>query len=204
MISLKLQFLFIHVPKTAGNAIQSILRNYSEEKITKTAPHHDGIERFEIRSDAYNIRKHSSLSEYQAQLGKNVIDPLYKFTCIRNPWDRAISFYFSPHRGKVTWNREQFIIFLDQVRPVTTFISSIESDSADDCFGNMDYYIRYERLNEDFRHICSSIRIPHQDLPLRNASSHDHYTAYYDSELVDIVGARYQDEIRFFNYEFGG
>jgi len=33
MISIKHNFIFIHVPKTAGNSFQNILKNYSEDKI---------------------------------------------------------------------------------------------------------------------------------------------------------------------------
>ena len=36
MISLARQFLFVHVPKTAGNAIQNKLRAYSEDVVVVT------------------------------------------------------------------------------------------------------------------------------------------------------------------------
>jgi hypothetical protein len=99
MISLSHGFLFIHIPKTAGNAIQNVLKQYSEETIVTIAPYQDRVERFEVRSGEYEIRKHSGLAEYQSRLGKSVTDQLFKFTCVRNPWERAISFFFSPHRG---------------------------------------------------------------------------------------------------------
>jgi len=51
MISLKYGFIFIHIPKTAGNSIQNVLKLYSEDKIVCTAPYQDGVERFELRSD---------------------------------------------------------------------------------------------------------------------------------------------------------
>ena len=93
MISLKHGFLFIHIPKTAGNSIQNILQDYSEENLVCGAPYQDGVERFEVRSDDYTIHKHSTLSDYHQQLGSEVIDSLFKFTCVRNPWERMISFY---------------------------------------------------------------------------------------------------------------
>ncbi len=36
MISLEHRFLFIHVPKTAGNALQNVPKDYSEDTITAT------------------------------------------------------------------------------------------------------------------------------------------------------------------------
>jgi hypothetical protein len=108
LISLAHNFLFVHIPKTVGNSIQNVLRTYSEDKIVRLAPHQDGIERFEVRSDKFNIHKHSTLQDYRAELGDEVFQRLFKFTSVRNPWDRMVSFYFSPHRGPVSWNREQF------------------------------------------------------------------------------------------------
>ncbi len=201
MISLQHRFLFIHIPKTAGNAIQNILRKYSEEKIVQIAPHQDGIERFEVRSDDYKIRKHASLAEYQVQLGVETIDPLFKFTCVRNPWQRMISFYFSPHRGEVSWNRKQFIALVNQVRPVPDFVSSVSDDApGEKCFNNMDFFMRYDKLDEDFKRACERIGIPHEMLPRRNVSNRAHYSSYYDDELIDLVKQRFQNEIRFFGF----
>ncbi len=203
MISLKYRFLFIHIPKTAGNSIQNILRDYSEEHVVKILPHHDGVERFEIRSDSYTIKKHSTLLEYQNQLGAGKIDGLFKFTCVRNPWDRLISFYFSPHRFTNTWDKDDFISLMANVLPVTAFLSSSEGDrSGQKCFRNVDYYIRYEALNQDFESVCNRIGIPHVRLPRRNASMREHYSTYYDDELKEMVGDRFREEIKFFGYEF--
>jgi Sulfotransferase family len=139
LISLAHNFLFVHIPKTAGNSIQNVLRTYSEDKIVRLAPHQDGIERFEVRSDKFNIHKHSTLQDYRAELGDEVFQRLFKFTSVRNPWDRMVSFYFSPHRGPVSWNREQFAKLIAQIPPVTAHVF-LEggSNSKPSCFNNMD------------------------------------------------------------------
>ena len=41
--------LFLHIPKTAGNSIQNILRDYSEDEIVARGGQ-DGLERFEVRA----------------------------------------------------------------------------------------------------------------------------------------------------------
>src|SRR6266446_7630004 len=59
MISFQKRFLFIHIPKTAGNSIQSVLRDYSEDQLVALGSEQDGIERFGLRNPKYKIRKHS-------------------------------------------------------------------------------------------------------------------------------------------------
>jgi N6-adenosine-specific RNA methylase IME4 len=97
MISLRNRFLFVHIPKTAGNSIQSVLCDYSEDRIV-TRGGQDGVERFEVRSAGRELEKHSTLADYYRELGEETAAGLFKFTCVRNPWDRMISFWFSPHR----------------------------------------------------------------------------------------------------------
>src|SRR5690606_13135991 len=92
------KFLFIHLPKTGGNSIQTLLKAYSEDKIVCLNALQDGVERFEIRNEYPSLHKHSSLSDYKRELPETTFLNLFKFSTIRNPWDRAISHYFSPHR----------------------------------------------------------------------------------------------------------
>src|ERR1043166_2731814 len=70
MISFQKRFLFVHIHKTAGNSIQSILRRYSEDEIITPRAHQDGVERFGVRNPKYPIKKHSTLAEYRAALGE--------------------------------------------------------------------------------------------------------------------------------------
>src|SRR5437868_15272759 len=107
MISLQKRFLFVHIPKTGGNSIQSILRHYSEDQVVTLHPHQDGVERFEIRNRSYKIKKHSPLAIYRAVLGSNQFQSLYKFARVRNPWDRKVCYYFTPARQQA-WDASSF------------------------------------------------------------------------------------------------
>jgi hypothetical protein len=199
VLSFRHKFLFVHIPKTAGNSLQNILRNYSEDEIVCLAPHQDGVERFEVRNANYNFHKHSTLAEYQRELEPSVFQSLFKFACVRNPWDRLISFYFSPHRGETQWDRARFLELLRITPGISHYLRLPDREAS---FRNIDFFLKFETLNEDFRSLCSHLRIPPQDLPTRNSSRHEHYSKYYDSELREIVARQYADEIGFFGYEF--
>lgn len=202
MISVKHGFLFIHIPKTGGNAIQNNLKEYSEDKVICLHPNQDGVERFEVTSDQLKIQKHSTLSDYREQLTPDTFKNLFKFTCVRNPWERVISFYFSPHRGTVHWDRDQFIAFMRNIIPSEAYMSLGGENNYAAYFDNIDGFIRFDRLNDDFEKVCDLIGIPRMALYLRNKSERKHYTAYYDDELREIVRARYHEEIKYFGYEF--
>jgi len=100
MLTIRKKFLFIHVPKTAGNSIQNILKEYSEDEIVAKASHQDAVERFEIRGVHPGLKKHSTLRKYKARLEPELFSSLFKFSTIRNPWDRLISLYFTPSSGR--------------------------------------------------------------------------------------------------------
>ena len=203
MISLRHNFLYVHIPKTAGNAIQNILRHYSEDRIVCETPGQDGVERFQVRNDKYKIEKHSTLKEYRRELGAAIFAKLFKFCCVRNPWERAISFYFSPHRGEVQWDRDAFKKLVTEIVPASAFVMLKKPAALGKSpFENVDCVIRYDTIEEDFRKVCDRIGIPRAELPVRNKSTRDHFTRYYDAELIDLVRARFPDEINYFGYEF--
>ena len=203
MISLKYDFLFVHIPKTAGNSIQNILRNYSEDRIVCSAPFQDGIERFGVMSERYNTHKHSTLLDYKARLGNEIFQRIFKFTCVRNPWDRMVSCYFSPHLGPRAWNRDRFLGLISEIEPASWYLSlEHEEITGIDSFKNIDYFIRFENLDDDFRHVCHKVGIPWEPIPKRNKSERRWYVKYYDDELEGLVRSRFSDEIEFFGYEF--
>jgi len=117
MISLQKRFLFVHIPKTAGNSIQSALRDYSEDQLVALRKEQDGIERFGLRNPKYKLKKHSVLKEYHDALEHEQFADLYKFTCVRNPWDRMVSYYFTPTQNPETWNGKKFREIISKLFP---------------------------------------------------------------------------------------
>jgi len=122
MISFHKHFLFVHIPKTAGNSIQSVLRDYSEDELVPLRGEQDGIERFGLRNPNYKIKKHSTLAEYGAALGEDQFRSLYKFTCVRNPWDRMISYYFTPTQNTTAWDRKKLRKVISKALSVVDYL----------------------------------------------------------------------------------
>ena len=94
MFSTDYNFLFIHVPKTGGNSIHTVLLPFSDDHMISLNSHQDCIQRFQIRSPNLSIHKHSTLSEYRSQLLTEQFESLSEISCIRNPWDRCVSYFF--------------------------------------------------------------------------------------------------------------
>jgi hypothetical protein len=165
-------------------------------------PHHDGIDRFEIRSDTLDTYKHSSLEEYRQQLAEDTFANVFKFTCIRNPWDRCVSFFFSPHRGPVEWSPAAFEDFIrTTVEPHSSYLR-LDGRSGDP-FDNLDAVLRFEHLIDDFALICDRLGLGRHELPVANASSRNHYKSYYSNDrLIELVAEKFAPEIARFRYEF--
>ena len=200
MISFQKRFLFIHIPKTAGNSIQSVLCDYSENELVALRSEQDGVERFGLRNPKYKLKKHSTLAEYRAALGETEFGNLYKFTCVRNPWDRMISLYFTPTQNAAAWDRKRFRKIIAKTLPVSDYLRLNEHE--DDPLENVDYIMRFENLEDEFRTVCSELDISPTALPKYNRSNREHYSKYYDDELRELVRTRFAAEIERFGYTF--
>jgi len=200
MISLQKHFLFVHIPKTAGNSIQTALRDYSEDQLVALRKEQDGIERFGLRNPKYKIKKHSVLAEYRDALENEQFRDLYKFTCVRNPWDRMVSYYFTPTQSPETWDRKKFRKMISKIVSVADYLRLDQEE--EDPFTNVDYIMRFENLAEDFRTVCGKVGISAATLPRYNRSNREHYSKYYDDELRELVRTQFAAEIERFGYTF--
>ena len=200
MISSQKRFLFVHIPKTAGNSIQSVLRDYSEDELVALRGEQDGVERFGLRNPRYKIKKHSMLAEYRTALGEAEFANLYKFTCVRNPWDRMVSYYFTPTQNAEVWDRKKFRKIISSAVSVADYLRL--DKGKEDPFANVNYIMRFENLVDDFRAVCAALDISPTNLPQYNRSNREHYSKYYDDDLRELVRVRFAAEIERFAYAF--
>ncbi|HEY9768585.1 MAG TPA: sulfotransferase family 2 domain-containing protein [Coleofasciculaceae cyanobacterium] len=153
MLSLANKFLFIHVHKTGGNSIQSVLQQYSEDDLVDLS-HSYKSQDFEVKNYKLpSLRKHSTLRDYQQVLDEQTFKSLYKFACVRNPWERMMSFYFSPHRLGEKWSRERFIEVLEIVPSAMSILTTKQQTSQKSLFlkPEVDFVIRFENLQNKTR-----------------------------------------------------
>lgn len=219
MISESKKFLFIHYPKTGGNSIQKALLEYSVDALVPTHfTRRSGYnEDFRTYNSNYKTHKHSTLNNYRQELEPELFKSLFKFTTVRNPWDRMISYYFSPHRQNSEWNREDFVEFVKKIPVLRLFTVSKSNFRTIRKFNNfryryripgmpldaeMDFIMKFENLENDFLTVCKRLGIPEVSLPKLNKSKRKHYSNYYDDELVKLVGNRFWEEVKFGNYKF--
>jgi hypothetical protein len=196
MISRAYKFIFVHCPKTAGNSIQSVLAEYCLGDWYETDhPIDNSLTTGNYELKDFFGKKHCPISAYRIMWDQEQFghwDSYFKFTCVRNPWDRAISHYFYHNKE---WDRKRFI---DKMHKCYSQSSMISLNGEP----HLDYILRYEHLDESWEKLCSILNIDYVKLPTLNKSTHKHYSEYYDDELIELVSERYADDIKLFRYSF--
>ena len=157
------------------------------------------MERFSVRNEKLGTEKHATPNQYVKAYGLETCVRLSVFATIRNPWDRAISNFFSPHRGDVVWNREEFIESVLEMPTLREYVTLACESRIDE---HLTHLMSFESLARDFGCVCAQLKLPRLALPRRNVSVKQHYSAYYDNELIDLVARRFNEEIELGEYSF--
>ena len=217
IISHKHKFIFIHIPKCAGSTISySLLNNlYFElprkddwrynELSTKTA---EVFQTNPNQGNSANLKQHDTFKTINDYFMKNKlnINSYFKFSFMRNPWERRVSQYkYAKKMAEQTgedWAIEislmSFYEFItDRNDSQLNWVNNKKNSVAVDFLGSG------RNLQEDFNIICDQIGIPKQELPHKNATKHKHYTEYYDEETKQIVANKCAKDIEYFGYKFG-
>ena len=148
--------IFIHIPKNAGTSIETYFANGS----VRIQP-----------------SKHADIHEIKRKF-QNSYNNYRKFTIIRNPYDKMVSWYFYLKRNigekhKVVefnewikdplqfWHADDPVRFLD---PQHTWVDETVA------------LIKYENLDKELNQFFGE----EINLPVTNKSNHDHFSSYYD------------------------
>lgn len=161
------KILGCHVPKTAGTFLNTLLNR-------------DSAINGNVRSCDLSMVKHSTIKEYQKKFSKKEWDNLYKFTCIREPHERFLSYYlnhwiykddylksleFSKRVRRKTfndWVKNQYAEMAknNSVKVDTGLLKKINSDIYHFYLSNsennieFDYYLDFENVEEDLFRMC--------------------------------------------------
>ena len=201
IINKEYDFIFIHVPKTAGNAIEGTLPKCNRRK-------NRGLYRQMVPQE-----KHLHL-ENIPDVDR---DRMFRFGFTRNPWDRMVSLYhfrsqkdnqnnkFDQQRLR-DYGFEKCLlesILGENLPPWDRPELNMTNDSMTWLEG-CDYIGRYESLQEDFDRISEIIGLEQKDLPHTNSSKHRDYREYYTPEMVKYVAETHKQTIEKFGYTFNG
>lgn len=207
MISKAHNFIFLHVPKTGGNSIQSVLLPISDDHMTQNK-YQDGIDRFGIKGPVTPF-KHATLADYKGILGDAVYS--YKIAIsVRHPLERAMSYYYMPRRWMETqndgsilhlepvWDREAFLSLLNEIKPASEFLC------IEGAYYKPDYVIHLETLHRDFGFFSQGcdINISAQNIPHKNKSSSSNLSTQepVSPDIISAVRDAFSKDFELFNW----
>jgi len=194
---LRRKMLFIHVPKTAGVSVQRSLFGRV-------------------------LFFHQSFRQFELAFTGSQLASLFKFTFVRNPWDRLVSgwtflreggygeqdrAWFATHLARfpdfqsfvLNWvSREDVQRAYVHFRPQVDFVRSGRGNLQ------MDFIGRFENLACDFDRLSRLVgcAVPLQSHNRTRQRSSASYRECYTPGTADVVARVYRDDIRTFGYEF--
>ena len=148
----------------------------------------------------------------------------FKFTTVRNPWDRKLStFSYLKEKAKQFKKFDsgiehglykKYCKLIKSVQTLKSILKILQTsqkkkskiDWVLDNNGNnmLDFIGKVENLEHDLKYAFKQIGLPEPKLVHTNKSNHRPYTEAYDEQwMIDKVAERYKDDIFHFNYEFG-
>ena len=181
MIIEKYKTIFIHIPKNAGTSIEEYFGNNS----FKVQPNkHDNI---------YDIKK----------MFPNPYNNYRKFTIIRNPYDKMVSWYFYLRRNTFenVFAEGDVIEFNEWIKDPSKFWNFNDPISylkpQHNWVDKTVRIIKFENLNKELEEFFGE----EIDLPVTNKSDHKHYLNYYNQKSLDIIYDRYKEDFEKYNYK---
>lgn len=190
----ELKCIFVHIPKCAGIAVcKSLFGNLGGG--------------------------HKTLKDYQTVFSPEDYSRYFKFTFVRNPWDRLVSAFLFLKQGGFnegdkewaaenlsTYNdfdafvrgglRRREILSFKHFQPQRSFIC-LEGKQV-----GVDFLGRYENLASDFEFVCRKLNIESKLRRENHNPSRADYEKYYTPETRQIVGEVYGDDIEILGYSF--
>ena len=162
---------------------------------------------------------HYTAQQYRVIYGRHDFNRFFKFTFVRNPWDRLYSAYCYLNGGG--WNEQDMQWAKTNLSKVTDFndfvmnwLSSEKLSAHIHLWPQSDFicnrrgqpiinYLGYfETIQQDFDLICAHLRVPHTKLKHTNASKRAGYKDVYSPAAIEKVAQLYQQDIRNFGYSF--
>ena len=187
--------IYIHVPKCGGISVAKAL--FGEANIG-----------------------HATHRQYRILFTQEEYRSYFKFTIVRNPWDRLVSaFHYLKGGGNgeadARWSNEHRAAFDDFGTFVREWLPGKKLDSiywhfmpqthftsTEAGIGELDFVGRFETLERDYDTIAERLGVETR-LPRLNASKRgSDYRSYYTDDTASIASEAYKDDIEAFGYRF--
>ena len=210
MISHKHKCIFVHIPKTAGSSIENVIWPLESDRVVENLwlgiikPY-----RNKYQTDGL---QHLTSSQIKTEVGTDVFNSYYKFSIIRNPWEKAVSqFIYMKKRkglrrfiGMNKWSSFKKYLNLISKKEHAQWMKQVDFVYDENGMIMVDKIIRFENIEEEFQLMRQHLGIPYIKLPHVNKSKRKHYTKYYNKSTIQIVSDLYKEDIEAFNYTFEG
>lgn len=216
LLSLKYNFLFVHIAKTGGTSVRDSLWWYKWTdpyripqflcgQMSVLTGHRIGAK----------FPRHAKAIAAQEMLPRDTYEGLFKFTFVRNPWDLQVSSWHHIRRERPDLlegipDFETFLRWkLDPGRPAQYHADmSIlrQSDYLVDLHGHLiiDFIGHYETLHADFDEACRriGIRTPKLRHSREARDRQKDYRSYYSDAAAALVARHYAADIERFGYRY--
>lgn len=220
LISNNKRFLFIHIPKNAGQSITNALFKFCVGKKGKLASELIGTRNY-IRLNTkliqllnFSFYPHSFKDHDKACRVKEVLGSSYssyfKFAFVRNPWDWIFSHYTYTLKNvrhyRHSFVKNNFKNFNEYVEYECLKGTSDQYNQHSfifDSSGNklVDFIGKFENLQSDFRIICDQINVD-ANIEHFNQSNKMCYREHFSERSKDLIKDYYSKDIELFDYKF--
>lgn len=161
-----------------------------------------------FKSDGTRIFRdnHTLPFDIKNYVGGEIWNEYFKFTIVRNPWDRCVSSYFFIKRGGPSLDHP--LVNKKNLSINDFIVQNINENMYVDSDGTLyaDFHIRYENLQTDYDFVCKKVGISQHELPkLRTTFRNDNETyqnLYKTQTQIDMVRKSHKHDIEYFGYEF--
>lgn len=208
------RYIFVHIPKTGGTALSLALESRAMKDdilIGDTPKARARMRRWKGVKSQGRLWKHSTLADIAGLATDDEIATFFTFTLVRNPWDRAVSYYH--------WLRQQGFahpaVGLAKALNFSDFLHHPQTRTAlrlwparawmTDRFGveRASAWLRLEHLAEDLAPVEAHLGLRLGPVARANESSRDRdWRNYFTDADAELIADHCAEDITRFGYSF--
>lgn len=213
MISHKHKFIFIHIPKCAGSSIKDHF--FKGVATNWRKPNYEVLYGWCPRRKIHLQHATAKQLLEEGLVSEENWQEYFKFTIVRNPWDRAYSDYlWIMEDSKIKGSFKQYIeangafqeVFTNRETKMYRGDHKIPQLGFFDLNGELalDFVCRFEHLQEDMLTINSRLGLNSgfSQHSKQNLIRKRHYSLFYGKSERQLIENYYSDDIKMLGYDF--